>query len=125
MSRRRPVARGDPQRGMVTAEIAAGFPALVLVLFMAIWAITIAVGHLRCSDAAREAARAAARGEDLAVVREVAAESAPSGADVVIDEVDGTIEVRVSTRMAMPGPLGDTLPAPTVSGHSVALAEAG
>ncbi|WP_276202983.1 TadE family type IV pilus minor pilin [Jiangella muralis] len=110
---------------MVTAEIAAGFPALVLVLFMAIWAITIAVGHLRCSDAAREAARAAARGEDLAVVREVAAESAPSGADVVIDEVDGTIEVRVSTRMAMPGPLGDTLPAPTVSGHSVALAEAG
>lgn len=125
MSRRRPTARGDPQRGMVTAEIAAGFPALVLVLLMAIWAITTATGHLRCSDAAREAARAAARGEDLAVVRDVAAESAPSGADVVIDEVDGLIEVRVSARMSMPGPLGDTLPTTTVSGSSVALAEAG
>ncbi len=110
---------------MVTAELAAGFPALVLVLLMAIWAITFATGQLRCSDAAREAARAAARGEDLAVVREVAAESAPSGANVVIDEVDGLIEVRVSARLAMPGPLGDTLPTTTVSGRSVALAEAG
>ncbi len=110
---------------MVTAEIAAGFPALVLVLLMAVWAVTIAAGHLRCTDAAREAARAAARGEDLAVVRDVAAEAAPAGADVDVDEIGGTIEVRVSARMSMPGPLGDTLPAPTVSGGSVALAEAG
>ena len=140
MTRRRPTARGDPgqvsrprgpaparhdQRGMVTAEIAAAFPALVVVLLMAVWAVTIAAGHLRCTDAARESARAAARGEELTVVRDVAAEAAPEGATVDVAEVDGTIEVRVSVRMAMPGPLGDTLPAPTVSGRSVALAEAG
>ncbi|TDD70479.1 pilus assembly protein TadE [Jiangella aurantiaca] len=110
---------------MVTAELAAGFPALVLVLLMAVWAVTIAAGHLRCTDAAREAARAAARGEDPAVVRDVAAEAAPQGADVTVDEIDGTVEVQVSVRMNMPGPLGDTLPAPTVSARSVALAEAG
>ncbi|RIQ27330.1 TadE family type IV pilus minor pilin [Jiangella rhizosphaerae] len=110
---------------MVTAEIAAGFPALVVVLLMAVWAVTIAAGHLRCTDAAREAARAAARGEDLAVVRDVATEAAPQGAEVVVDESDGTVQVRVSARMTMPGPLGDTLPAPTVSARSVALAEAG
>lgn len=110
---------------MVTAEIAAAFPALVVVLLMAVWAVTIAAGHLRCTDAAREAARAAARGEEPAVVRQVAAEAAPNGATVEMTEVDGTLEVQVSARMAMPGPLGDTLPAPTVSAHSIALAEAG
>ncbi|WP_116949287.1 TadE family type IV pilus minor pilin [Jiangella endophytica] len=110
---------------MVTAEIAAAFPALVVALLMAVWAVTIAAGHLRCTDAAREAARAAARGEDLAVVRDVAAEAAPPGAEVAVDEIGGVVEVRVSARMTMPGPLGDTLPAPTVSARSVALAEAG
>ncbi|MBB5787598.1 TadE family type IV pilus minor pilin [Jiangella mangrovi] len=125
MRRLRPAARGDPQRGMVTAELAAAFPALVLVLIMAVWAITIAAGQLRCTDAAREAARAASRGEDLSVVQQVAAEAAPEGAAVDLVEVDGTLEVRVSARMAMPGPLGDTLPALTVSGRSVALAEGG
>ncbi len=110
---------------MVTAEIAAAFPALVVVLLMGVWAITIAAGHLRCTDAAREAARAAARGEEPAVIRQVAAEAAPQGATVDVAEVDGTLEVQVSVRMAMPGPWGDTLPAPTVSARSVALAEAG
>lgn len=110
---------------MVTAEIAAAFPSLVVALLMAVWGVTIAAGHLRCTDAAREAARAVARGEDLAVVRDVATEAAPRGADVVVHESAGTVEVRVSARMTMPGPLGDTLPAPTVSGSSVALAEVG
>lgn len=110
---------------MVTAEIAAGFPALVVVLLMAVWAVTIAAGHLRCTDAAREGARAAARGEELAVVRQVAAESAPAGAVVDVVEAGGTVEVEVSVRMSMPGPLGDTLPAPTVSARAVAQAEAG
>ncbi|PZF79838.1 pilus assembly protein TadE [Jiangella anatolica] len=110
---------------MVTAEIAATFPALVLVLVMAVWGVTVAAGHLRCSDAAREAARAVARGEDLSVVRDVAAEVAPPGADIVVDEVGGTVEVRVSATMTMPGALGDTLPARTVSARAVALAEAG
>lgn len=125
MSRRRPAARGDPQRGMVTAEIAAAFPALVVVLLAVVWALTIAGAHLRCTDAAREAARAASRGEDLSVVRQVAAEAAPEGAAVDVAEVDGALEVQVSVRMGLPGPLGETLPAPTVSARSVALVESG
>ncbi|TDD94755.1 TadE family type IV pilus minor pilin [Jiangella asiatica] len=118
-------ARGDPQRGMVTAELAAAFPALVVVLLGAVWAVTLAAAQLRCADAAREAARAAARGEEAAIIREVAAEVAPDGADVEVERGDGTVTVRVSARMSMPGPLADTLPAPTVTGQAVALAESG
>ncbi|WP_051425561.1 TadE family type IV pilus minor pilin [Jiangella gansuensis] len=118
-------ARGDPQRGMVTAELAAAFPALVVVLLGAVWAVTLAAAQLRCDDAAREAARAAARGEDATIIRQVAAEVAPDGADVDVQRSGGTVTVRVSARMSMPGPLGDTVPAPTVRGSAVALDESG
>ncbi len=132
LTRRRP-ARGDPrrpcpvgvrERGMVTAEIAAALPALALVMVLAVWAVVVATTHLRCADAAREAARALARGESMAVVRQVADEVAPDGAQIGIEPVGGDmVRIEVSSRVGMPGPLGDTVPAPTVRGHAVVLTE--
>ena len=55
--------------GMVTAETAVVLPVLLLVLAGAVAAVTVVGAQLRCVDAAREGARAAARGEDVATVR--------------------------------------------------------
>src|SRR5688500_20233283 len=54
--------------GMVTAETAVVLPVLLLVLAGAVAAVTVVGAQLRCVDAAREGARAAARGESVAEV---------------------------------------------------------
>ena len=53
----------DREAGMVTAETAVVLPVLLLVLVCAVAAVTVVGAQLRCVDAAREGARAAARGE--------------------------------------------------------------
>ena len=53
--------RGDG--GMATAELAVVLPVLVLLVAAGLTAISVLLAQLRCVDGAREAARAAARGE--------------------------------------------------------------
>lgn len=60
--RRRP--RGDS--GMVTAELATALPVLVLLAFVGVAAVGVGQARVRCADAAREAARAIARGDPAA-----------------------------------------------------------
>jgi hypothetical protein len=107
----------------VTAEIAAALPALVLVVIAALWTLSLGLMQLRCADAAREAARAAARGDDPAVVRQVAEAVAPTGAVVEVTERDGLVVVEVAVEVRPPVPFADQLPAPTVSAESVAVEE--
>ena len=83
---------------MVTAELAVAIPSVVLVLGMGLVAVHAAVDQIRCVDAARIAGRAAARGDDAARVRALAAESAPRGALVRVEEVGGRVRVTVSAR---------------------------
>ncbi|HEV7193778.1 MAG TPA: TadE family type IV pilus minor pilin [Jatrophihabitantaceae bacterium] len=76
---------------MVTLELAACLPVLVLILAVALSAIGVAGARVRAGDAAREAARAATRGDVDAAMR-VATAVAPgvhldihtSGPDVVV-----------------------------------------
>src|SRR5436305_1861879 len=91
------------EAGMVTAETAVVLPVLLLVLAGAVAAVTVIGAELRCVDAAREGARAAARGEDPAAGAAAAAVSAGSGAEraactvaagAVVD-VAGRIRVRL------------------------------
>lgn len=89
-----PAAPGR-ESGSVTAETAVALPALVLVLAAALWAVTVAGGHLRCVDAARAGARAAARGEPPELVREAVLRAAPEGAGVVIFPGADTTRVEV------------------------------
>ncbi|MDP9241529.1 MAG: pilus assembly protein, partial [Actinomycetota bacterium] len=49
--------------GSVTAELATALPVLVFLLAVALGAVGAVTAQLRCVDAAREGARAAARGE--------------------------------------------------------------
>jgi Flp pilus assembly protein TadG len=48
---------------MVTAELATALPVLVLLVFVGVAAIGVGQARVRCADAAREAARAVARGD--------------------------------------------------------------
>jgi Flp pilus assembly protein TadG len=107
---------------MVTAETAVVLPVLLLVLAAAVSAVVVVGAHLRCVDAAREGARAAARGDDEAAVRAVTARAAPEGATTAV-EVDGS-RVRVTVTVAVP-PLGPVPVTVQVSASAVAELEPG
>ncbi|PPF82186.1 hypothetical protein C5B96_09535 [Subtercola sp. Z020] len=64
-------------RGTVTAEFAAGLPAVLLVLVLAISSLQAGALHLRVADAASVAARTNARGD-------------PSAADGLVNRLVGT-----------------------------------
>ncbi len=90
---------------MVTAETAVVLPVLLLVLAGAVSAVVLVGAQLRCVDAAREGARAAARGEPAGVVADVAAGAAPDGAVTELGGAGGTVQVTVSATVSPLGPL--------------------
>lgn len=110
---------------MVTAELAAALPALILVVVAAVWMVALATAQMRVSDAAREAARAAARGEHHNTTEQLAEAVAPDGAEVTISSEGDLLEVVVSLDVEAPTPFGDALWSPTVRSSAVALEEGG
>jgi Flp pilus assembly protein TadG len=82
--------------GYVTAETAVLLPALVLLMALLVWGVLVAAAQLRCIDAARVAARAAARGDADPVSQARAV--APSGAAIEVDELPDTVRVLVEAR---------------------------
>jgi Flp pilus assembly protein TadG len=98
-------------RGAVTVEAAIALGALVMALWFVVAGIAAVTAHLRCVDAAREAARLVARG-DPGLADEAARRIAPDEASLQIS-VDGErISVTVSADMIL-----------TVSGEAFAIAE--
>lgn len=112
-------ATGD--RGSVTAETAVAFPALVLLLAIAIWGVSVAAAQVACVDAARAAARAAARGEPLAEVRAAAGRAAPRGASVWIRQ-DARF-TRVVVRVTVAPPVRSLFPSLRLRAQAVAATE--
>ena len=107
---------------MVTAETAVVLPVLLLVLAGALAAVTVVGAQLRCVDAAREGARAAARGETDATVSRLADRLGPDGAVASVSGDGEEVRVTVTVRVA---PLGPLPLAVTVSGSAVAVREPG
>jgi Flp pilus assembly protein TadG len=105
-------------RGTVTAEFATCLPVLVLLLAVALSAVSVAGQRVRMQDAAREAARAAARGDD-ATARRLAHQYAP-GATVSIDRSGGQVTVVAGGSMHL---LARWLPSVTVTARAVAAIE--
>jgi Flp pilus assembly protein TadG len=105
---------------MVTAETAVVLPVLLLVLVGAVAAIVLVGAQLRCVDAAREGARAAARGESAAVVADLAGRAGPDGADVGTATAGDRVTVTVSAQVQPLGPLPLAL---TVASSATALLE--
>jgi hypothetical protein len=115
-----PDVRAD--RGAATVEIAVALPSLVVVVMAAVAAVAVVTAQLRCLDAAREAARAAARGEAPAAVGEIARQVAPARAGVTVTTEAGRVAVGVSTTVRL---LSGRGPSIIVEGRAVAAAEPG
>jgi hypothetical protein len=113
--RRRRAEHGE--RGSVTAELAAALPALVLFTGIALGAVGAVTTKLECVDAARDAALAAARGEDGTAAGR---ERAPSGASVAITGDGGVVRATVAVTVH---PMGSRGPGFTVSATATADSE--
>ena len=94
----------DPDRGAVTVETAVIMPALVLLLAVLLAAAAAGMTTVRYEEAARASARAAARGENTAVVERTAREIAGESANVVVGGAAGRVTVAVGG--PAPGILG-------------------
>ena len=86
-----------------------------------VWMLTFGVAQMKATDAAREAARALARGESTDQAIRLAHEVAP-GARVIISEQGDTVRVRVSGVVPSPGGVFDALRG-TTHGEATALRE--
>jgi hypothetical protein len=91
--------------------------ALVVVLVLCLAGLTAMAMQVRCVDAAREAARLAARGDERAA-SEAARMVGPAGAGLEVRRGDG----RVTARVTASSPL---LPGITIAAEAVAAAEPG
>lgn len=111
----------DRDGGMVTAELAACLPALLLVVLAAVYAVLVADARIRVQDAAREAARAAARGDSSAGSR-LALAAAPGGRVSVTVDGSGSVRAVVTLRLH---PLATWLPGVEVTEQAVAAQEPG
>lgn len=93
----------------MTAEAAMAIPVMVIFALALLWALMAASGQIRCVDAARAGARAAARSEPEAQVREAALSAAPERARVEVERAGQLWRVTVTAPAPGPGPLAVTL----------------
>ncbi|GAB3073069.1 TadE family type IV pilus minor pilin [Pedococcus soli] len=80
---------------MATVELAVALPALVLVLVLALSALTTVLDQVRCVDAARATARAMARGDATGAAVEQGRRLAPPRAGFAVSGSAGAVEVTV------------------------------
>lgn len=111
------------QRGAVTAELALALPTLLAVTSGLTWLLAVAVGQVRTVDAARETARALARGDDQAAAVALGQRIAPDGVRLVVVRAEGRVVVTARGRMAGPGGLFDALPGADLEAEAVAVSE--
>lgn len=102
---------------MATAEMAVALPVLMLLVLTAVYAVQVMGMRVRCLDAAREVARAAARGDPRAA--EIGREVLP-GSSVSIRRSNRDLTAVVSIRLH---PLGRDLPTVTVREQVTAATE--
>jgi Flp pilus assembly protein TadG len=110
---------------MVTAETAVVLPVLLVVLVAAVWVIACVAAELRCVDAARVGARAAARGDGAASVSTATAAVAPAGAEVRVLRTGDQVTVVVQAVVRPFGRALSRLPGTSVAARATAVVEAG
>jgi len=107
----------------VTAEAVVVLPVLVAFVVALVWVVALAAAQVRVVDAAREAARAAARGDPTATAVGWGRRVAPDGASIQVSSHGGSVVVDVTASVRGPGGLLGFLPAVTVHARSVAASE--
>lgn len=110
----------DRDDGMVSAELAAALPAVVFALLLVLGVAQHAITATRTQDAARVAARSAARGDPPARVQLSAQRAEPAAAVSVRDEGD---RVRVVVTVPARGPTAWLVPSGSFTATAVAVRE--
>jgi hypothetical protein len=110
------------QRGAATAELALGIPLLVSLTIGLIWLLTIGIAQVRMVDAARETARASARGDPEPAAVALGLKVAP-GARVTVTDHEGQVVATVDDTVPPPGGLFGLLPGVHVHAEAVTAAE--
>ncbi|WP_243640476.1 TadE family type IV pilus minor pilin [Nocardioides jejuensis] len=106
----------------MTAEAALVLPVLAAVALALVWMLGLGVAQMRVTDAAREAARAIARGDPVADAEDAAHVAAP-GATVQVDGGGHRVRVTVIDEVRPPGDLLGHLGAARVHATAEALVE--
>jgi Flp pilus assembly protein TadG len=105
--------------GSVTAETALAFPVVVAVLAVLLGAGQVVINQIRCVDAARAGARAAARAEPQVQVSYLTRVLAPPAATIGVSRGRDLVRVEISGATDILGPL----PPVPLRCHAVAAAE--
>jgi hypothetical protein len=98
-------------------------PLLMALTIGLVWLLSVGAAQVRTVDAAREAARALARGDDAGAAVAAGTRVAPAGARVTVTTAGGEVVASASAEVDGPGGLFSVLPSVTVRAEAVALAE--
>jgi len=107
----------------VTAELALVLPILVAVTVGLVWLLAVGAAQVRTVDAARETARALARGEDQDAAVARGMQVAGRGSTIAVSRSGREVRVTVTGDVPGPGGLFSHLPTPTVRAEAVAAEE--
>ena len=118
--RRRKSTKDD---GSVTAEAAVVLPVIAAFALTLVWMLSVGIAKVETVDAARDAARAIARGDDPAQAVATAARTAPPNSDISIDYTAGVVTVTVSAEVQPPGWLLAPLPAVSIGSQASTVLE--
>jgi hypothetical protein len=113
------------ERGTVTAETAIVLPVAVMMLLAGMWVVGVVVAHIRCQDAARDTARALARGDAPGTAESIGARAAPPGAQIQIDRQGAEVRVVVVADVRSDRPLLRWAPTVRATGSAVVQLEPG
>jgi hypothetical protein len=113
------------ESGAVTAEAAVVVPVLILVALGLAWLVSLGATQVRALDAARETARAVARGEDQATSLGLGRRVATDGAQISVHDEGDTVVVRVDAPVRGPGGIFAFLPTYHARASAVAAEEPG
>lgn len=99
-------------------------PLLVAVTLGLVWLLALGAAQLRTVDAARETARALARGDDEGQAVARGAAVGPAGMSIVVDQSGPDMVATATADVRGPGGLFSFLPGVTVRASAVAAQEA-
>jgi hypothetical protein len=111
--------------GMVTAEAALVLPLVAAFALAMVYLVSLAVAEVSTVDAARDAARALARGDDSTHAIDQARATAPAGAKVTVERNGDEVSVRVVVEAGGPGWFVVPLPTMTLESKATVVAEDG
>jgi Flp pilus assembly protein TadG len=115
--------RRRSERGAATAELAMVLPLLIAVTVGLVWLLAVGAAQVRAVDAARETARAVARGDAVPEAVARGEQVAPPDSTVTVHDGGGQVTAVVVGRVSGPGGLFGRLPGVTVSAEAVAATE--